>query len=67
MLWLRKFTSENLIKGVKPKARMLTILQTMKAKITGFQRNSFALQTMANAGFLQHLLSTAKCKSSNPV
>lgn len=63
MLWLRKFTSENLIKRVKPKARMPHYIANHESEDYRVKKRLFALQTMANAGFLQHLAALPNAKA----
>lgn len=63
MLWLRKFASENLIKRVKPKARMPHYIANHESEDYRVKKRLFALQTMANAGFLQHLAALPNAKA----
>ncbi|MDD4878428.1 MAG: nucleotidyltransferase domain-containing protein [Candidatus Nanoarchaeia archaeon] len=63
MLWLRKFAGGKLIKRIKPKTRMPYYIANHESEDYRVKKRIFALQTMAKAGFLQHLASLEKAKA----
>lgn len=63
MLWLRKFAGKNLIKRVKPIAKMPYYIANHESEDYRIKKRLFALQTMVDAGFLQHLASLQNAKA----
>ncbi len=61
--WLKKFIKEGLVKRVKPRGKMPYYVADYESPNYQTQKRLFALRTLGESGFLNHLLALPKAQT----